>query len=206
MGKQCKQWQTFLCEVSKITADGDCSHEIKRQKKKKKTSYIILKSRCITLPTKIHLVSYGFSSGHVWIWELDYKERGATKNWWFWTVVLQKILQSPLDCKEIQTDNIKGNQSWIFVGRTDAQAETPSFGHLMWRNDPLEKTLLLEKIEGKRRGWQRIRWLDGIPDDGHDFEQAPGAGYEQGSLACCSPWGLKELNRTKWLNWCEQSR
>ena len=106
--------------------------------------------------------SYGFSSSLVWMWELDYKESGAPKNWCFWTVVLEKTLESPLDCKEIQPVHPKGNQSWIFIGRTDAEAE---LGHVMWRTDPFEKTLMLGKIEGRRRrGQQRMRWLDGITD------------------------------------------
>ena len=106
---------------------------------------------------------YGFSSGHVWMWELDYKESWAPKKWCFWTVVLEKILESPLDCKEIQPVHPKGDQSWVFIGRTDVEAETQYFGNLMWRTDSFEKTLMLEKIEGmRRRGWQRMRWLDGI--------------------------------------------
>ena len=107
---------------------------------------------------------YGFSSGHVWMWELDCEEGWAPKNWCFWTVVLEKTLESPLDCKEIQPVHPKGNQSWIFIGRTDARAETQhQFGHLMWRADSFEKTLMLGKIEGRRRrGQQRMRWLDGI--------------------------------------------
>ena len=94
------------------------------------------------------------------MWELDYKEGWALKNWCFWTVVLQRTLESPLDSKEIQPIHPKGNQSWIFTGRTDAKAETP----ILWRRaDSLEKTLTLGKIEGRRRrGWQRIRWLHGI--------------------------------------------
>ena len=104
---------------------------------------------------------YGFSSGHVWMWELDYKESWAPKNWCFWTVVLEKTLESPLDYKEIQPVHCKGNQSWIFIWRTDA--ETTYFGHLMWRVDSLEKTLMLGNIEsGRKRGRQRMRWLDGI--------------------------------------------
>ena len=107
--------------------------------------------------------SYGFSSGHVWIWELDYKESWVPKNWCFWTVVLEKTLESHLDCKEIQPVHPKGDQSWVFFGRTDAEAETPILGHLIWRTDSFEKTLMLGKIEGRRRrGWQRMRWLDGI--------------------------------------------
>ena len=109
--------------------------------------------------------SYGFSSSHVWMWDLDYKESWAPKNWDFWTVVLEKTLESPLESKEIQSVHPKGNQSWIFIGRTDAEAETPIFGHLMQRTHSLEKTLMLGKIEvWRRRGRQRMRWLDGIAD------------------------------------------
>ena len=97
------------------------------------------------------------------MWELDYKESWAPKNWCFWTAVLEKTLESPLDYTEIQPVHPKGNQSWMFIGRTDAEAEAPILGHLMWRTDSLEKTLMLGKIKGRRRsGWQRMRWLDGI--------------------------------------------
>ena len=107
--------------------------------------------------------SCGFPSSHVWMWELDYKESWVPKNWYFWTVVLEKTLESPLDSKEIQPVHPKGNQSWIFIGRTVAEAETP----ILWppdvKNDSLGKTLMLGKIEGRRRrGWQRMRWLDSI--------------------------------------------
>ena len=124
----------------------------------------ILKSRDITWPTTVRLVrAMVFSSGHVWMWELDYKESWAPKNWRFWTVVLEKTLESPLDCKEIKPVNPRGNQFWIFIGRTDAEAETPILGYLMQRTDSLEKTLMLVKTEGRRRrGRQRMRWLDGI--------------------------------------------
>ena len=99
------------------------------------------------------------------MWELDYKESWVWKNWCFWSVVLEKTLESPLDCKEIQLVHPKGNQSSMFIGRTDVEAETPILWSPMWRADPLEKTLMLGKIEGrKRRGWQRMRWLDGITD------------------------------------------
>ena len=97
------------------------------------------------------------------MWELDYKESWALKNWCFWTVVLEKILKSPLDCKEVKLVNVKGNQSWIFIGRTDAEGVTP----VLWPPDvkPLEKTLMLGNIEGRRkRGWQGMRWLYGITD------------------------------------------
>jgi len=99
------------------------------------------------------------------MWELDHKEGWALKNGCFWTVVLEKTLESHLDCKEIKPVNPKINQLWIFIGRTDAEAETPILSHLMWRTDSLEKTLMLEKIEGqRRRGLQRMRWFDGITD------------------------------------------
>ena len=107
--------------------------------------------------------SYGFYSSHVWMWELDHKENWSPKNSCFWTVVLEKTLESPLDSKEIKPVNPKGNQSWIFIGRTDAEALT------LWPLDAkswlIRKTLMLGKIGGRRiRGWQRIRWLDGITD------------------------------------------
>ena len=108
---------------------------------------------------------YGFSGSHVWMRELDSKESWAQNNWWFWTVVLEKTLESPLDCKEISPVHPKGDQSWIFIGRSDAEAETPYFGHLMGRADSFEKTLMLGKIEGRRiKGRQRMRWLDGVTD------------------------------------------
>ena len=107
--------------------------------------------------------SYGFSSSHVWMWELDYKESWVLKNWCFWPVVLEKTLESPLDCKEIQPVHPKGNQSWMFIERTDAEAKTSILWPPEWRTDSLEKTLMLGKTEGRRkRGWQMIRWLNGI--------------------------------------------
>ena len=99
------------------------------------------------------------------MWELDYKESWVPKNWCFWTVVLEKTLESPLNCKEIQPVRPKGNQSWIFIGRTMLKLKLQYFGRLMWRADSLEKTLMLGKIEGRRRrGRQRMRWFDGITD------------------------------------------
>ena len=115
--------------------------------------------------------SYGFSSSHVWMWELDHKEGWASKNWCFWTMVLEKTLESPLDCKEIQPVHPKGDQSWIFIGRTEwmlkdwtmLKLKLQYFGHLIWRADSLEKTPTLGKIEGGRsRERQKMRWLDGI--------------------------------------------
>ena len=141
------------------------------------------------------------------MWELDYKESWAPKNWCFWTVVLEKTLESPLDCKEIKLVNPKGNQSWIFIGRTDVEAETPVF----W--PPYVKSWLIGKdpdagkdwrqeekgmTEDKMVGWHH--WLNGC-----EFEQALGFGDGQGSLVCCSPWGHKKSDTTEWLNWTELS-
>ena len=146
-----------------------------------------------------------FSSGHVWLWELDRKEGWALKNWCFWIVVLEKTLRSPLDCKEIQPVHPKGNQSWIFIGRTDAEAETL----ILWPPDV--KNWLIWKDPDPGKDWKQeekemtedemVGWHHRL--DGHEFEQASGVGDGQGSLACCSPWGHKESNTTEWLNWPE---
>ena len=139
------------------------------------------------------------------MWELDYKESWVPKNWCFCTVVLEKTLQNPMDCKEIQPVNPKGNQSWIFIGRTDAEAEIPILwltvmkNWLIWKDPDAGKDWRQEEkgtIEDEMVEWHH--WLNG-----HEFEQAPGVGDGQGSLACCSPWGRKELNMTEWLNWTE---
>ena len=113
----------------------------------------ILKSRDITLPTKVHLVKYGFSSSHEWMWELDYKERWVPKNWCFWTVMLEKTFEIPLDCK-IQPVHAKGNQSIIFIGRTDAEAEATIFWPPDVKSWLIWKDLMLGKIEGRRRRGQ----------------------------------------------------
>ena len=108
---------------------------------------------------------YGFSSGHVWMWELDCEESWALKNWCFWTVVLEKTLESPLDCKEIQPVHSKGDQFWVFIGRTDVEAEAPILWLPYVKNWPIGKDPDAGKIEGRRRrGRQRMRWLDGITD------------------------------------------
>ena len=131
------------------------SYDQPRQHIKKQRHYFVNKG--------LSSQGYGFSNGHVWMLELDYKESWALKNWCFWTVVLEKIPESPLDCKEIHPVHPNGDQSWVFIGRTDVEVETPVLGHLMWRADSLERTPRLRKIEGRRRrGRQRMRWLDGI--------------------------------------------
>ena len=152
----------FIFFGSKITVDGDCSHEIKRHlllgRKVMTNLDNILKSRDITLPTKAHIVKAMVFPLVMYGCELDHKASWVPKNWCFWTVILEKIIESPLGCEEIQSVHLKGNQPWIFIGRTDAEAETP----ILWPPDSLERTLLLGRIESRRRGWQRMRWLDGI--------------------------------------------
>ena len=124
---------------SKITADGNCRHEIKRclllgRKAMANLDSILKKQRHYFANKGSSSQSYGFSNSHVWMWGLNYKESWALKNWCFWTVVLEKTLESPLDCKEIQTVHPKGNQSWIFIVRTDAEAETPILWPLAAKN------------------------------------------------------------------------
>ena len=147
----------------------------------------------------------GFSSSHVWMWELDYKESWAQKNWCFRTVVLEKTLESPLDCKGIQPVHPKGDQSWVFIGRTDAEAETPIV------RPPHGKNWLIGKdpdagkdCEQEEKGTtedEMVGWHHQL--HGLEFEQASGVGDGQGGLACCDSWGRKELDTTERLNWTE---
>ena len=137
------------------------------------------------------------------MWELNYKESWEPKNWCFWTAVLEKTLESPLDCKEIQLVHHKGNQFWIFIGSIDAEAETP----VLWPPDV--KSWLIGKDPDAGKDWRQeekrttedemVGWHHQL--DRHEFEQALGVGDGQGSLVCCSPWGCKELDMTEWLNW-----
>ena len=139
------------------------------------------------------------------MWELDYKESLAPKNWYFWTVGLEKTVESPLDCKEMKPVNPQGNQSWTFIGRTDAEAETS----ILWPPDG--KNWLIGKDPDAGKDWRReekgttedemVGWHHRL--DGHEFEQAPGVGDGQGSLVCFSPWGCKESDTTEWLKWAE---
>ena len=109
--------------------------------------------------------AYGLPSGHVWLWELDHKEGRTPKNWCLQTVVLEKTPESPLDSKEIKPVNLKGDQPWIFTGRTDAKAEAPEFWSSNANKQLIRKSLMLGKIEGRRRGCQRMKWPDGITDE-----------------------------------------
>ena len=172
-----KQWKLsdFIFLGSKITADGDCSHEIKRSlllgRKVMTNLDSILKSRHITLPTNdpsSH--GCGFSSGHVWMWELGCEDSWASKNWYFWTVVSEKTLESPLDCKEIQPVHSKGVGPRCSLEGLMLKLKRQYFGHLMRRVDSLEKTLMLGGIGGRRRqGWQNemAGWHHQL--DGHEF-------------------------------------
>ena len=138
------------------------------------------------------------------MWELDHKEGWEPKNWCFWTVVLKKTLESPLDCKEIQPGHPKRNQSWIFTGKTDAEAETP----ILWPPDA-KSWLIREDPDAGKDWFQENRTTEHemigchYQLNEHQFEQPPGTGDLQGSLECCSPWGCKELDMTEWLNWTE---
>ena len=164
----------------------------------------ILKSRDITLPTEVHLVKVMVFPVVMYGCELDYKESWAPKNWCFWTVVLEKTLESPLDCKEIQPVHPKGDQSWMFIGRTDVEAEPPVLwppdakSWLIWKDPDAGKDWGQEKgmTEDKMVGWHH--WLNG-----HEFGWTPGVGDGQGSLECCSSWGLKESDMTERLNWTD---
>ena len=152
MGEKWKQWQTIFLG-SKITADGDCSHEIKRHLllgRKAMTNLDTIKKQRHHFANKgPYSQSYGFSSNHVWMWKLDHKEDWPLKNWRFPTVVLEKTLQSPLDCKKIKPINPKGSQSWIFIGRTDAEVEAPT----LWPRDA--KSWLIGKDLDAGKDWRQ---------------------------------------------------
>ena len=148
---------------------------------------------------------YGFSSSHVWTWELDYKESWVPKNWCFWTVVLEKTLASLLHCKEIQPVNPNGNQSWIFIGRTDVEAETA----ILWPPDAKSWLIWKDPDAGKDWGQEEKGMMEyemvGWPHqhNGHGFGWTSGVGDGQGGLACYGLWGCKELDMTERLNWTE---
>ena len=174
--EQWKQWQTLFF-VSKITADGDCSHEIKRhlllgRKVMTNLGSILKKQRHYFANKGLSSQGYGFSSSHVWMWGLDYKTSWAPKNWCFWTVVLEITLESPLDCKEIHPVHPKGDQSWVFIGGTDVEAETPILWApdakiwLIWKDPDAGKDWGQEKkgtTEDEMVGWHH--WVNG-----HEFE------------------------------------
>ena len=211
-GETMKTVTDFVFLGSKITADGDCSHEIKRSlllgRKAMTNLDSVLKSRDITLPTKVHTSqSYGFFSSHLWMGELDHKESWVPKKKaeHFWTVMLEEILERPLNWKKIKLVNPKENQSCIFIGGTDAEAETP----ILWSSDM--KNWFIGKDPDAGKDWRQEE--KGMTEDemvgwhhqlnGHVFEEALRVGDGQGSLACCIPCGRKELDTTELLNWTE---
>ena len=166
------KWQTFIFLSSKITADGDCSHESKRclllGRSVMTNLDSIFKSRRHYFANKgPSSQGYGFSSGHVWMWELDYKESWVQKNWCFWTVVLEKTPESPLDSKEIKLVHPKGNQSWIFIGRTDVEAETPNIFLSTWCEEltHLKRPWCWEKGTAEDEMVALYHWING-----HEFE------------------------------------
>ena len=202
MGKQWKQWENLffgaLKSLQMVTAamklKDACSleesYDKPRQHNKKQRHHFANKG-----PSS---QSYGFSSSHVWMWELDHKEGWAPKNWCFWTVGLEKILERPLVSKEITPVNPKGNQPWIFIGRTDTEAEAP----VLWPPDA--KNWLTGKDPDAGKDWMQKK--NGATEDemvgwhhqlsGCEFEQTPGDTEGQGSLACCSPWDCKGSDMT----------
>ena len=163
----------YFWGCSKITADGDCSHEIKRRLLLGRKVMInldsILESRDITLPTKVHLVkAMVFSSGHVWTWDLDYKESWAPKNWCFWSMVLERLLRVPWTARRSNQSILKEISPECSSDGLMLKLKLQYSGHLMGGVDSLEKTMMLEEIGGRRRrGQQRMRWLDGITYSKH---------------------------------------
>ena len=191
-----KVWHCFHCfPISFPWSDGIRCHDLPRQHTKKQRHYFANKG-----PSS---QGYGFSSGHVWMWELDYKENWLPKNWCFWTMVLEKTLESSLDCKEIQPVHSKGDQPWVFIGRTDVEAETlvlwPSDAKrwLLWKDPDAGKDWGQEEkgtTEDEMVGWHH--WLSG-----HGFGWTLGVGDGQGGLVCCASWGHKVSDMTEQLNW-----
>ena len=211
MGKQWKQCLTLFLGGSKITADGDCSHEIRRclllGRKVMNNLDSIFKSRDITLPRKVHLVKamvFPVVMNGCESWTIK-KESWAPKNWCFWTVVLEKTLESPLDCKEIQPVHPNRDQSWVSIGRTDVEAETPILCPPDAKSWLIGKDPDAGKDWGKRtKGRQMIRRLDSITDSmdmslSKLWETVEVRG-ESWVLVTYRPWGCKELEMTEWLS------
>ena len=198
MGKQWKQWETFIFFGSKITADGDCSHETKRclllGRKAMANLDSIKKQRHHFANKDTQSQNYGFSGSHVWIWELDNKEGWLLKNWCYGLWCWRRLLRVSWTARRSNQSILKEISPEYSLEGLILKLKLQYFGHQMWRANPLQKTLMLGKTEvRRRRGWQRTRCLDGITDS---IEQAPGDGEGQGSLVCCSPQDHKELDMT----------
>ena len=188
--------------VFKVTVATKLKDACSLEEKENKSRQHIKKQRHYFADEGPYSQSYGFSSSHVWMWELDHKEGWMPKNWCFWTVVLEKTLESPLDCKEFQPVHPKGDPSWMFIVRTDVEAETP----ILWPPDA--KNWLIRKDPDAGKDWRQEKkgmtedkvagWHHRL--DGHKFPQAHSDDKGQGSLACCSSWGCKESDTTEWLD------
>ena len=216
MGKEWKQCQTLFFWAPKslqmVTAAMKLKDAYPLKGKLYQTRQHIEKQRHYFANKGPSSQGYGFPSGHVWMWELDYKESWALKNWCFWTVVLGKTLENPLDCKEIQPVHPKEHpvQSWVFIGRTDVEAENPILwppdakSWLTWKDPDVGKDWGQEergKTEDEMFRWHH--WLNG-----HGFGWTLGAGDQQGGLACCGSWVTKGWTRlSDWteLNWTIQN-
>ena len=207
MGKQWKQCQTLFFWAPKSLQMVTAARKLKDtyslegklwpQHIKKQSHYFANKGSSSQ--------GYGFSCGHVWMWELDCEEGWALKRWCIWTVVLEKTLESPLDFKEIQPVHSEGDQPWDFFGMNDAKAATP----VLW--PPHSKSWLIGKDSDAGRDWgkeekgttedEMVGWHHRL--DAHEFGWTPGDGDGQGGLVCCDSWCHKELDTTEWLNWTE---
>ena len=210
MGKQWKQWQTLFWGAPKSLQMVITAMKLKDtyslEGKLYQPRQHIQKQRHYFANKGLSNQGYGFSSGHLWMWMLDCEEIWAPKNWCFWTVVLEKTLVSPLDCKDIQSVHSKGDQSWMFFGRNDAEAETP----VLW--PPHAKNWLIGKESDAGRDWVQeekgttedevVGWYHRL--NGHEFAWTPGVVMDREAWrGACDSWGHKELDTTEKLNWTD---